>query len=303
MPQCAFSPQHGCYRVGGVDVATLGADELAHLRREHFGFVFQRYHLLPHLNALDNVAMPAVYAGVGQTERRQRARALLCRLGLESHLTQRCNQLSGGQQQRVSIARALMNGGSVILADEPTGALDSQSGQEVMSILGELNQAGHTVIIVTHDHQVASVANRVIELRDGVLISDTGRSAGSPAEVELPAFQPVVPERFNTGRLADALKMALFALRANRLRTLLTMLGIVIGIASVVAIVALGQGAREAVLKDIRAIGTNAIQVFRGKDWSDDKAESIRTLLPSDLTALAGEPYVDSVTPMMRVDL
>jgi macrolide transport system ATP-binding/permease protein len=292
---CLDRPSSGCYRVDGLDVAAMSRDQLAALRREHFGFVFQRYHLLAHLAAVDNVAMPAVYAGLGLLARRERAAALLARLGLGAHLQQRSNQLSGGQQQRVSIARALMNGGAVILADEPTGALDSHSGQEVMAILRELNQAGHTVIIVTHDHQVAAAADRVIELHDGELVADSGRALPLP----VPALQArEVPPSVVWGRFLDALKMALFALRANRLRSVLTMLGIVIGIASVVSIVALGEGAREAVLKDIRAIGTNTIMVYRGRDWSDDKADSIRTLLPRDLTVLAADPNVDSVTPV-----
>ena len=302
---CLDRPSSGCYRVGGVDVAQLAPDELAALRREHFGFVFQRYHLLPHLDAVGNVAMPAVYAGMPQATRLARARALLERLGLAAHWYQRARQLSGGQQQRVSIARALMNGGNVILADEPTGALDRRSGQEVMAILRELNLAGHTVIIVTHDHQVAARAERIIELSDGVLVRDERRDMPSEAEPRAASGEPAVMSNAPTpgslpgwGRWGDAFKMALFALGANRLRSALTMLGIVICIASVATISALGQGAREMVLKDIRAIGTNTISIYRGYDWADDKAESIRSLLPSDLDALRAEPYIDSVTPV-----
>jgi macrolide transport system ATP-binding/permease protein len=295
---CLDRPSSGGYRVGGVDVGTLAADELATLRREHFGFVFQRYHLLPHLDAVDNAAMPAVYTGMGLDARRHRARELLVRLGLAGQLPQRPGQLSGGQQQRVSIARALMNGGKVILADEPTGALDRHSGQEVMKILRELHAAGHTVIIVTHDHQVAAAAGRVIELCDGEVVSDRVTTQMVPDAAQktvLPVRPP--PQTNFWGRVGDAFKMALFAVRANRLRSALTMLGIVIGIASVVAIAALGNGARASVLENIRSIGTNTIMIFRGVDWADDKAESIRTLQPDDLKALAAEPYVDSVTP------
>jgi macrolide transport system ATP-binding/permease protein len=294
---CLDHPSSGCYRVNGVDVATLAPDALAHLRRDHFGFVFQRYHLLAHLNALDNVAMPAVYAGLAPAERRQRARELLCRLGLEAQQEQSCQQLSGGQQQRVSIARALMNGGAVILADEPTGALDRQSGQEVLALLRELNRAGHTVIIITHDAQVAARADRIIELSDGVLVSDSGVLDSSAANA---ATLPLVRQPHAWTCWLDALNMALFSLRANGLRSVLTMLGIVIGIASVVSIVALGQGARDAVLKDIRAIGTNTILVVRGQDWGDDKANSVQSLLPGDLAALEAIEHVDSVTPETR---
>lgn len=137
-------------------------------------FIFQRYHLLPHLSAAHNVEVPAVYAGLGKHERRERANMLLTRLGLGDRVSYQPNQLSGGQQQRVSIARALMNGGQVILADEPTGALDSHSSVEVMAILKQLQQQGHTVIIVTHDPTVAAQAERVIEIKDGRIMADSG---------------------------------------------------------------------------------------------------------------------------------
>ncbi len=159
---CLDKPSAGVYRVAGQDVATLSDDALAQLRREHFGFIFQRYHLLPHLSAAHNVEVPAVYAGLGKAARRERAEALLHRLGLGERVNYRPSQLSGGQQQRVSIARALMNGGQVILADEPTGALDSHSGEEVMAILKQLCAQGHTVILVTHDPAVARQDERII---------------------------------------------------------------------------------------------------------------------------------------------
>ncbi|MFZ2989811.1 ABC transporter ATP-binding protein, partial [Ideonella sp.] len=136
---CLDNPTQGRFLIDGQDASTLGPDELAALRRERFGFIFQRYHLLPHLDARANAALPAVYAGVGGAARGARAEALLSRLGLADRLHHRPNALSGGQQQRVSIARALMNGGQIILADEPTGALDSASGAEMMRLLAELN--------------------------------------------------------------------------------------------------------------------------------------------------------------------
>ena len=148
---CLDRPTKGKYRVSGRSVRKMTPDELAALRREHFGFIFQRYHLLADLDARGNVEVPAVYAGTSARARRDRAVALLGRLGLTDRLTHRPNELSGGQQQRVSVARALMNGGEVILADEPTGALDSKSGVEMMKILKEINAEGHTIILVTHD--------------------------------------------------------------------------------------------------------------------------------------------------------
>ncbi|OQS31088.1 macrolide ABC transporter ATP-binding protein/permease MacB [Chromobacterium haemolyticum] len=294
---CLDQPSAGRYQVGGRDVGALDKDQLATLRREHFGFIFQRYHLLPHLSAIDNVAMPAVYAGMSQEARRERARQLLERLGLAGKEDYRPGQLSGGQQQRVSIARALMNGGDIILADEPTGALDSHSGEEVMNILKELHAAGHTIIIVTHDPSIAAQTERIIEIRDGEILRDSAADAPRPAadvrEPRRPKPGPAWRER-----MSEAFKMAMLAMLANRLRTVLTMLGIIIGITSVVSIIAVGEGARNYVLNDIRSIGTNTITVYRGKDWGDDKADGVRTFLPGDLAALSEEPYVDSVSPV-----
>ncbi len=169
---CLDHPSEGTYTVGGRDTHMLDSDELAQLRREHFGFVFQRYHLLPHVDAVANLEMPAIYAGTPRAERHARARELLARLGLADRAHHRPGQLSGGQQQRVSIARALMNGGHVILADEPTGALDTKSGQDVIRILHELNALGHTIVIVTHDKAVARHARRIIEISDGEIVAD-----------------------------------------------------------------------------------------------------------------------------------
>src|SRR5690554_745333 len=162
---CLDRPTAGRYQVLGRDVATLSADELAALRRDAFGFVFQRYNLLSDVSAAENVEIPAAYAGLGRRERQQRSQQLLERLGLGDRAGHRPGQLSGGQQQRVAIARALMNDAPVILADEPTGALDSQSGQDVLALLKSLHAEGRTVILITHDPGIAAHAQRVVELR------------------------------------------------------------------------------------------------------------------------------------------
>jgi macrolide transport system ATP-binding/permease protein len=312
---CLDRPSTGTYTVSGHDVGTLDSDALAELRREHFGFIFQRYHLMQHLTATGNVEVPAVYAGTDGQARDARARQLLERLGLGDRTEHRPSQLSGGQQQRVSIARALMNGGQVILADEPTGALDSKSGQEVIGILRELHAQGHTVIIVTHDMQVASCTERIIEIADGVIVGDRANvpsvaapskdvreNAAAPVEMSRPKLGIA---RFSTGwaRFAEAFRMAWRSMMAHRMRTALTMLGIVIGITSVVSIVAIGEGAKRFVLSDIRAIGTNTLDVYPGHDFGDDKASSIRTLTPSDLEAIGAQPYVHSVTPATQRSL
>jgi len=306
---CLDRPSTGTYTVSGQDVGTLDSDALAALRREHFGFIFQRYHLMQHLTATGNVEVPAVYAGTEGSARDARARQLLARLGLEDRTEHRPSQLSGGQQQRVSIARALMNGGQVILADEPTGALDSKSGQEVIGILRELHAQGHTIIIVTHDMQVARCTERIIEIADGVIVGDRPNvpTAVAPAQT-VGDDTPTPPAmtrptlgiaRFSTGwaRFSEAFRMAWRSMMAHRMRTALTMLGIIIGITSVVSIVAIGEGAKRFVLADIKAIGTNTLDIYPGHDFGDDKAASIRTLLPADLQAIAAQPYVHSVTP------
>ena len=171
---CLDRPSLGRYAFDGQDVGRLAPDDLARLRRDHFGFIFQRYQLLPDLDAAENVEVPAVYAGVAGGRRRARAVDLLTQLGLDSRLDHRPSELSGGQQQRVSVARALMNGGEVILADEPTGALDSKSGADLIQLLLDLNARGHTIVMVTHDPAVAAHAHRVIEISDGRILRDSG---------------------------------------------------------------------------------------------------------------------------------
>ncbi|CAN0645793.1 MacB family efflux pump subunit [Burkholderia cepacia] len=332
---CLDHPSEGTYTVGGRDTHMLDSDELAQLRREHFGFVFQRYHLLPHVDAVANLEMPAIYAGTPRAERHARARELLARLGLADRAHHRPGQLSGGQQQRVSIARALMNGGHVILADEPTGALDTKSGQDVIRILHELNALGHTIVIVTHDKAVARHARRIIEISDGEIVADrpnrhhaealaeaaagTDAAEASEAATGTPSTRdrrdmPLPPaavapdpqadaapraRRFaaGSGRFAEACRMAWIALVSHRLRTLLTMLGIIIGITSVVSIVAIGEGAKRYMLDEIGSIGTNTINIYPGTDWGDSRADAIQTLVPADVAALAEQPYVDSATP------
>ncbi|MDY0886558.1 MULTISPECIES: macrolide ABC transporter ATP-binding protein/permease MacB [Kosakonia] len=301
---CLDKPTRGTYRVAGTDVSTLSGDALAQLRREHFGFIFQRYHLLSHLTAAQNVEVPAVYAGTERKARLARAKELLTRLGLGDRSEYQPSQLSGGQQQRVSIARALMNGGQVILADEPTGALDSHSGEEVMAILHQLRDRGHTVIIVTHDPQVAAQAERIIEIRDGEIIANppAKTSANSAAKHES-VVTSVGGWRQFTSRFQEALTMAWRAMAANKMRTLLTMLGIIIGIASVVSIVVVGDAAKQLVLADIRSIGTNTIDVYPGKDFGDDEPQNQQALKYDDLLAIQKQPWVRSATPSVSQNL
>ncbi len=296
---CLDQPSKGSYIMAGRETSGLTKDELAELRREHFGFIFQRYHLMPDLGAIGNVEIPAVYSGAPKGQRRSRAIAILERLGLGDRMDHRPNQLSGGQQQRVSIARALMNGGEIILADEPTGALDSKSGENVLDILKELHAAGHTIIIVTHDMDVAGHADRIIEIKDGAILADQ-RKPDRPVSTTAKLTQQPASAGWLSGfmrRLMEALPMALRSMIAHRTRTALTMLGIIVGIAAVVAVVGLGEGGQRMVLNEINGLGASTISIFPGKDWGDENAAKIKSLVIADAEALGSQPYVDSVTP------
>jgi macrolide transport system ATP-binding/permease protein len=301
---CLDSPTQGEYRINASNVADLEIDALAHLRRERFGFIFQRYHLLPYLSAQENVEMPAVYAGIGSTKRSTRAQTLLQRLGLEAYAQYQPNQLSGGQQQRVSIARALINGGEIILADEPTGALDSQSGQAVMHILHELHALGHTIILVTHNEHIAAEASRVIEICDGTIVRDETQTPAPPSAITQSDISPhtssAKPPFFDGRRFIQTCKIAWASLYSHRLRTLLTLLGIMIGIASVVSSTGINEGTKSSVLKEVRNLGPHTIHIFRGRTWGDRQAKRIYTLREGDITALRAQPYIDSITPNIR---
>ncbi|MCE4555202.1 ABC transporter permease [Roseateles cellulosilyticus] len=303
---CLDNPTSGSFLIGGTDASTLGADELAALRRERFGFIFQRYHLLPHLDARANAALPAVYAGVGAGPRGQRAQALLERLGLGGRLHHRPNELSGGQQQRVSIARALMNGGQIILADEPTGALDSASGAEMLALLKELHERGHTIILVTHDAAVAAHAHRVIELKDGKVIADNGTPAGHRLGEVQPSEAPPVPRGGWLRRLQvqwrEALTTAWLALRSNRLRTALSMLGISIGIASVVSIVALTTAARTSIERDVASLMSGRIPVWIGNPTLPPGVQA-KPFRPSEIESLRALDGVRSITVNRQLQL
>lgn len=300
---CLDKASEGTYLVNGIDVKNLEADQLSELRREYFGFIFQRYHLLNSLTALSNVEIPAIYAGIKASLRNKKAKQLLVRLGLEQRLYHKPNQLSGGQQQRVSIARALVNSGQIILADEPTGALDKQSGEEVLKILNELHQEGCTVIIVTHDLQVAKKAQRIIEISDGLVISDSPNLDYKSQNHN--STQNLLSEKHNTANyfivlldtLKEALLMALLSLKAQPMRSFLTMLGIIIGIASVILIVALGNGTQQQIMENINSMGTNSLSIYAGKSMSDSRAELVTTLVDSDATALSKLSYVAAVSP------
>jgi macrolide transport system ATP-binding/permease protein len=297
---CLDKPSVGTYSIRGVDVASLSGDELAALRRDTFGFIFQRYNLMSDLDAVENAEVPAVYRGMAKSQRATRASGLLQDLGLGDRLQHFPNQLSGGQQQRVSIARALMNGGPVILADEPTGALDSQGGKEVMAILVKLHGQGHTIILVTHDSDIAAYAHRLIRIADGRITSDEPQQHGEP-DNQLQPSQSQMDAKQGVAVIGESLKMALRSLVHNRLRTLLTMLGIIIGVASVVALMAIGNGAKQDVLERIQAMGTDLLTIMRGPPAMRASSNMVTSFLPEDLPSIRGVPGVAMAIPETNI--
>jgi macrolide transport system ATP-binding/permease protein len=290
---CLDKATSGSYKFAGRMIESFDSDALAWLRREAFGFVFQSYNLLAGSTAIANVEIPAIYAGIRQSERHLRAEALLTSLGLGDRMDHRPSQLSGGQQQRVSIARALMNGGRIILADEPTGALDSQSGQEVMSLLEQLARKGHTVIIITHDKNVAEHADRVIEFFDGEVSSDTGHlEAAVKIQNNNKIEELFLSRRVGSliGGMGEALRMAVISLRTNMVRTFLTLLGIVFGVASVVAMLAIGEGARENIYEMMsQRGGANQLNLNPGNPNERNWRGAASTMTIEDVLALREE--------------
>jgi macrolide transport system ATP-binding/permease protein len=256
-------PGGGTYELNGETISGYSEDELAALRRKAVGFVFQQFNLLSRTSALDNVALPLLYS-----ERKidyERAKQLLDRVGLGDRLDHHPNEMSGGQQQRVAIARSLVNRPMLILADEPTGNLDSKSEVEILNLLTELNDSGITVIIVTHEEEVGQRAKRVIRMRDGLVQSDErlrplkpDSSRSAPKKIEARS------ESFEFAHIGQYFEMGFKHLSANKVRTALSMLGILIGVAAVVAMLALGRGAREAVEHQLSSLGSNLLTIRSG---------------------------------------
>lgn len=296
---CLDKPSQGVMRIMNVPAQVASSEQLAQLRSQYLGFIFQRYHLMPYLTALENVMIPALYTDMPVSGRQARAEYLLTRLGLGNRMRYRPAQLSGGQQQRVSIARALMNGAPVILADEPTGALDSASGQELMTILHGLHQAGHTLIIVTHDRSIAEQCQRIVELHDGRIVSDRA----NPIRGQMPSQS--LPAIAATGRtpvwlsIEEAIRMAWRSLLGHRIRALLSMLGIIIGIASVVSSMAVGEGARQNILSQISQLGSSTIEIRSGLGWDKPRPDFERSLTLQDVDLLGRQTFTDSLSPVI----
>lgn len=292
---CLDRPTGGTYEIRGQNISDLDADALASLRRQTFGFIFQRYNLLASVSASENVEIPAVYAGLNLTERREKAEGLLTTLGLGERIHHKPGQLSGGQQQRVAVARALVNDAEVVLADEPTGALDSGSSNELLNLLENMHANGRTIILITHDTNVAARAKRVIEIRDGKIVSDTGAPVERSREAvaQAPARKGPSP----LVQVIESVKMAFRSLRANLFRTALTLLGVVIGVSAVVAMLAIGEGSRSEVMARFESMGPNLLFVRPGAPGTRMRGGAIATLTLDDAKALGELDNVIAAVP------
>ncbi len=293
---CLDRPTAGSYRVLGREAANLSPDELAALRRETFGFVFQRYNLLATATAGENVQIPSVYAGLAKHKRAARADGLLKRLGLGDRTDHRPAELSGGQQQRVAIARALVNDPPVILADEPTGALDSRSGEEVLALLKQLHAEGRTIVLITHAENVARHAGRIVRIQDGRVLEDSGAAQAQVGAAANDESRDLSSGVGLTASVQEALVTAWRSLRVNLFRTVLTLLGIIIGVAAVVAMLAVGEGSRQKVLDRISSFGTNLMLIRPGAAGIRNTGD-IATLVRDDADAIARLPNIEAALP------
>jgi macrolide transport system ATP-binding/permease protein len=290
-------PTSGSYRLLGRDVSRLSDDEGAILRSRTIGFVFQLFNLLTRTSAVDNVALPLIYAGA--TDRDRRSRQALARMGLEDWAEHRPNEMSGGQQQRVAIARSLVNRPRIIFADEPTGNVASDQAEEILALLKGLNETGITLILVTHDEDVAAHARRVIRLKDGVIVSDARRPAGkagaSAAAARAEENFDLVHPRLSLAEFGEYGASALRAMAANKLRSALSMLGIMIGVGAVIAMLAVGHGAQKAVEARIKSLGSNLVMLIPGATSVGGVrggAGSRSRLRSADVKAISDIPHV-----------
>jgi macrolide transport system ATP-binding/permease protein len=311
---CLDRPSSGHYFFEGLDVAQLDEPALARLRSERLGFVFQSFNLLARTSALENVALPLFYAASGPpgaASRTERAREALKTVGLAERERNTPGQLSGGQQQRVALARALINDPSLLLADEPTGNLDTRTSHEIMQTLTSLNRDhGVTIVVVTHEADIGAYADRMLTMRDGQIVSDEKKRVPAPAAVPPIAARSgeTTPPASQLGAIwAFALMVmaaALQAINRNKMRSSLTMLGVFIGVAALIAMVAVGQGANEAVLKQIASLGTNLVVVVPGATTTGGVRGglgSASTLTVGDAQAIRREaPSVRGVGYLIR---
>ncbi len=258
-------PDEGSYGILGADISRLSDDQLAHLRNKLVGFVFQQFHLLRRTSALENVELPLIYSGKKNVI--EKAAKELASVGLEKRVKHMPNELSGGEQQRVAIARALSTEPLLILADEPTGNLDTKSEEEIMEIIRGLNEQGKTVIMVTHEKEIARYAKRIIAMRDGEIVSDESKETAGRADKNNMAVQETLGESHFTFARVEMLehtRQSFRAILANKLRAFLSMLGILFGVAAVISMLALGQGAKESMEEHLKTLGSNLLSIRGG---------------------------------------
>ncbi|MDH3513538.1 MAG: ABC transporter permease [Gammaproteobacteria bacterium] len=294
-------PDAGSYRLQGRETANLPEDELAVLRREAIGFVFQQFNLLPRISACENVAMPLLYSRHDLDL--ARGEKLLAQVGLADRVHHKSNELSGGQQQRVAIARALVNEPRIILADEPTGNLDTASQREIMEVLKQLNRQGITIVIVTHEEEIAREARRRIRMRDGVIQSDD-RAAPAARATPPAGASARAADRWRIREIGEHLRQGLRALASNKVRTALSMLGILIGVAAVVAMLALGRGAQQAIETQLASLGSNLLVLRQGAvrvgGVAQEAGETTRLSI-DDVAAIKNRiPGVKQASPSVR---
>ena len=296
----------GIYYLGGKDITNLSDEEQARLRNRIIGFVFQQFHLLPRMSALENAELPLIYAG--KRHLKQRAKEELIGVGLADRIQHRPNELSGGQQQRVAIARSLVNEPLIIFADEPTGNLDSKSKVEIINLLQKLNQQGKTVVIVTHEPEVAAYCRRVIQMRDGAIISDQRKQEETKIAEAVPIKDNLVNNillktRKISGetKFLDYLRQAVAAMLSNKMRSILSILGILIGVCAVIAMLALGRGASESIQKQLASLGSNLLVVRPGSSRLHGvsmQAGTVTRFTLADVAAMAKlTEVVKSVSP------
>ena len=299
-------PAQGGYFLGGKDISSLSDDQMAVLRNQIAGFVFQQFHLLPRITSTENVGLPLIYAG-RLDEKQQKALEKIKEVGLAGRAMHQPNELSGGERQRIAIARALVNDPLIIFADEPTGNLDTKSEAEIMAVLKQLNALGKTIVMVTHEREVAEHAKRIIAMRDGKIISDERRAREvNTVAIDLKPIHDAIGRSDSTmgrARLGDHVHQSIHAIFSHKLRSLLSMLGILIGVAAVIAMLALGEGAKESITQRLASLGSNLLSVRPGSSQMRGvvlESGSVTRFTSQDAEAMSRLPQVSAVSGMAR---